>query len=84
MFGLSFVQQHPMGRWVLDFWIESLSLVVEVHGAYWHDKPARMATDARKRMDLRQRGLFVLELRTDQIHKWWSQLTALGLKALDS
>jgi len=40
-FGVEFQAQVQMGRWIPDFYIPSLSVVVECDGDYWHCNPIR-------------------------------------------
>jgi very-short-patch-repair endonuclease len=72
--GLPYRTQVPMGSWVIDLVVDSPKLAIEVHGAYWHDRPGAVERDARKRATLTTMGFTVLFLRTDRMHLWWQQL----------
>jgi very-short-patch-repair endonuclease len=72
--GLTYRTQVPIGSWVIDLVVDSPTLAIEVHGAYWHDLPAAVQRDVRKRATLTAMGYTVLFLRTDEMHLWWQQL----------
>jgi len=73
--GIDFQTQVQMGRWIADFYIPSLSVVVECDGDYWHCNPVRydaasansvqkknMDRDRRKDAFLGGRGIRVVHL----------------------
>lgn len=74
MFGVSWETQIPFGRWIVDFFLEDHGLIVEVHGAYWHDRPKSIERDQRKREYLEGKGYRVLFLKTDKTHLWPFQI----------
>lgn len=59
--GLKFRRQHPVGRYVIDFYCASARLVVEVDGEA-HDRGDRPARDAARDAFLQSRGLQVLHV----------------------
>lgn len=59
--GLRFRKQHPMGKCVLDFYLPSARLAVEVDGAA-HDMGDNPARDARRDAWLAGRGVRVLRV----------------------
>ena len=62
--GLKFRRQHPIGRFVLDFYCPELKLVIEVDGAIHETQEDRDAT----RMEwLKTRGYHVLRFRNDDV-----------------
>lgn len=73
-FGLQWTPQVPIGRWVVDLMIADIKLAIEVHGAYWHDKPGAVERDARRQREIERLGYRVLILRSDQMHFWWRDL----------
>jgi very-short-patch-repair endonuclease len=65
-------EQVVFDRWIVDFVIDRL--VIEVHGSYWHDRPAAIERDQAKKAYLESQGYEVVFLRTDQMHLWWKLL----------
>lgn len=53
--GLKFRRQHPIGRWIVDFYCHDALLVIEADGGQHND-----IADARRTADLSARGLHVL------------------------
>ena len=75
--------QHsvPIERRIIDFVLPERRAVIEVHGAYWHDRQTAIERDERKRVRLTELGYQVLYVRTEQTHLWWQLLESkLGLK----
>ncbi|HYW11976.1 MAG TPA: endonuclease domain-containing protein [Longimicrobium sp.] len=62
--GLKFRRQHPVGRFVLDFYCASLRLVVEVDGGI-HD--AQQDRDAARTEALETHGYRVLRFRNEEV-----------------
>jgi very-short-patch-repair endonuclease len=62
--GLKFRRQHPVGRFVLDFYCASLKLVVEVDGGV-HD--AQQDRDAERTKALETYGYRVLRFRNEDV-----------------
>jgi very-short-patch-repair endonuclease len=62
--GLKFRRQHPTGPYLVDFFCESASLVVEVDGIS-HDQ--KMTTDAARTTFLEQDGLRILRVTNDDV-----------------
>jgi len=69
--GLAYRRAVPYSRWVLDFVLDEVKTVIEVHGTYWHDLEKNSARDLRKRQALEAEGWRVLFWRTDARHLWW-------------
>ena len=59
--GVRFRRQHPVGRYVLDFYCEEARLAVEVDGAS-HEHPNRIRHDARRTAWLNLRGITVCRI----------------------
>jgi very-short-patch-repair endonuclease len=62
--GLKFRQQHPVGRFVLDFYCPSCKLAVEVDGDV-HDE--QLERDAERTKALERYGYHVLRFRNEQV-----------------
>ena len=59
MEGHSFRRQHPVGRYVLDFYCAPLALAVELDGGQ-HGEPAVLKRDVRREDWLKGKGIRVL------------------------
>ncbi len=57
--GVKFRRQHPIGRFVLDFYCPELRLAIEVDGSQ-HAEDAARARDAARSVALRQQGIRVI------------------------
>ncbi|MCH9055876.1 DUF559 domain-containing protein [Synechococcus sp. PCC 6716] len=55
--GISFRRQHPIGRYIADFYAREAHLIVEVDGASFHSSPKAIAHDANRDAYLRSLGL---------------------------
>jgi len=64
--GLRFRKQHPMGGFVLDFYLPSARLAVEVDGEA-HDRGDRPERDARRDAWLAARGVAVLRFPAREV-----------------
>ena len=64
--GLRFRRQHPVGRFVLDFYCPGARLAVEVDGGI-HDHQAER--DAERTAILKAAGYRVLRFRNDEVSK---------------
>jgi very-short-patch-repair endonuclease len=64
--GLRFRRQHPVGRYVLDFYCSPARLAVEVDGAH-HDLPGQMRVDAERDAWLFRQGVQVVRLAASDI-----------------
>ena len=62
--GLRFRRQHPVGRFVLDFFCPSLKLAIELDGAV-HDTQAER--DQERTRVLEAAGCRVLRFRNDEV-----------------
>jgi very-short-patch-repair endonuclease len=57
--GRKFRRQHPVGRYIVDFYCPAEKLVVELDGSV-HDDPARAEADSRRQRALEAHGLRVV------------------------
>ena len=62
----AFRRQHPIGRYVLDFYCAAARLCVEVDGA-WHYAEGRPERDAARDAWLRAQGVQVLRIPASQV-----------------
>lgn len=66
--GASFRRQHPVGRYVLDFYCPSVRLAVELDG---DEHASRTARDAARTKFLNSRGIHVIRFSNRDV---WSNL----------
>ena len=59
LYGLKFRRQHPIGRFILDFYCHQHKLAVEIDGPT-HAEPEQIAYDAARTAWLEERGLRVI------------------------
>lgn len=59
--GLKFRRQHPIGRYIVDFYCTQARLAVELDGSV-HSQPSQITRDSAKDAYLRRRGIRVLRL----------------------
>ena len=64
--GIKFLRQHPIGRYIADFYCNEFKFVVELDGNI-HDAPDRKEYDSYRTEDLDARGISVLRIRNDRI-----------------
>ncbi|HVU40748.1 MAG TPA: endonuclease domain-containing protein [Xanthobacteraceae bacterium] len=64
--GLSFRRQHPVGRYILDFYCPAIRLAVEVDGGQ-HNEPRHHADDERRTQVLRNKGITVLRFWNNDV-----------------
>lgn len=62
--GLKFRRQHPIGRFVLDFYCEDLRLAIEVDGGIHDGDDARIADTSRQRA-IEELGIWFIRLRAE-------------------
>ena len=65
--GVSWEAQYAIGRYITDFFIEPLKLVVECDGDYWHQRPGEPENDAKRDAYMRTRGYDTLRLSEKSI-----------------
>ena len=64
--GLKFRRQHPLGRYIADFYCAEKRLVIELDGSV-HHHPDQQAYDQIRQQEIEARGLIVLRLRNEQV-----------------
>ncbi|MFN0163646.1 MAG: endonuclease domain-containing protein [Burkholderiales bacterium] len=82
-----FRREWSIGDWVVDFYIPTVRLAIEVDGGY-HRNPARRRADLAKRRDLEARGIVVLRLANAEVfgdrERLLSRLRAAWRAAFDN
>ena len=64
--GLKFRRQHPIDRFIVDFYCRAARLVIEVGGSA-HDAPEAIAYDEARQQFLEERGLRLLRFSNEQV-----------------
>jgi very-short-patch-repair endonuclease len=73
--GFKFRRQHPIGRYVVDFYCHDARLVVEVDGDI-HDVPDQVAYDQVREQELQALDLTILHFRNERIKNELAQVLA--------
>ena len=66
LYGLKFRRQHPLGRFILDFYCHEQRLVVEVDG-HSHAEPGQERYDRARSEWLEQQGLRVIRFANGEV-----------------
>ena len=64
--GFHFRRQHPIGRFIVDFYCADAKLVIEVDGSV-HNEPGHDEYDAERQAFLEELGLKVLRFENTQV-----------------
>ena len=80
-------RQKIIGDYIVDFYIHSAKIVIEIDGIQHNESEAKKA-DERRDADLKKLGINVLRYSNDDVNKRFTQvcnniLEHLGLKARD-
>lgn len=67
--GIEFVQEYPIGRFSVDFFVPKNKVCIEADGGYWHSRGASKAREARRDAFLIQNGYSVYHLPEDEINR---------------
>ncbi|MBA3971148.1 MAG: DUF559 domain-containing protein [Bacteroidetes bacterium] len=67
-YGLKFRRQHPINRFIVDFYCDQLKLVIELDGGY-HNIPEIQERDAEREFILKEFGLTVIRFTNKEIEK---------------
>jgi predicted helicase/very-short-patch-repair endonuclease len=68
LYGYKFRRQHPIGRYIADFYCHELKLIIEVDGGIHNKKDQKLYDEARQE-DLEARGYQVVRLATDEVKR---------------
>ena len=66
LIGAKFRRQHPIGRYIADFYCHEAHLVIELEGSI-HDVPAQREYDAVRTKTLKEAGLRILKFANCQV-----------------
>lgn len=66
LYGLHFRRQHPIGKFIVDFYCPKLFLIIELDGEI-HDKPIVDERDKGREHVLKQMGLKVLRFKNEEV-----------------
>jgi very-short-patch-repair endonuclease len=78
--GVTFVPQYSIDRYVADFYLPRLRLVVECDGVFWHSSPQARSRDANRDAYIRGLGHEVLRLPESCI--WSGEFVAILDRAI--
>jgi very-short-patch-repair endonuclease len=83
MAGQSFRRQHPLGKYIIDFYCSPLKLAIEVDGGQ-HNEQAHQAHDERRSQWLRGKGVTVLRFWNNDvlqnIEGVWDEIERIATK----
>ena len=64
--GAKFRRQHPLVRYIADFYCHEARLVIELEGGL-HDREEQREYDAIRQETIEQQGIVVLRIRNDEV-----------------
>ena len=64
--GLRFRRQHPISKYILDFYCHKTKLAVEIDGGY-HNSPEQKEADHLRTKDLEEMGVRVIRFTNEQV-----------------
>lgn len=67
--GVDFVPQEKFGRFLVDFYLPSMNLVIECDGDYWHSRPEVVARDKRKNKWMERNGVNLARITESDIRE---------------
>ncbi len=73
--GVHFRRQHPIGKFIVDFYCHQLSLVIELDGGI-HLKPNVAEKDEGREYELKRMGLTVIRFKNEEILNNMSKVLA--------
>lgn len=66
MGGLKFRRQHPLDKFIADFYCHEIKLVIEVDGSV-HDSEDAKLYDAQRTYELKELGITVARFRNEEV-----------------
>ena len=64
--GVKFRRQHPISRFISDFYCHQAKLVIEIDGGYHYEKE-QAESDKGRQVELENLGLMVIRFRNEEI-----------------
>jgi very-short-patch-repair endonuclease len=64
--GLKFRRQHPLGKYIADFYCHEKKLVIELDGAI-HDKKENKEYDKSRTFEIEALGICVIRFKNDEV-----------------
>ena len=64
--GAKFRRQHPLGRYIADYYCQEAGLAIELDGGV-HDTAAQAEYDAIRQEEIEQRGVKVLRIKNAEV-----------------
>ena len=64
--GLKFRRQHPIDKWIVDFYCHEKKLVIELDGSV-HNEKEIAEYDAGREKDLKELGMNVIRFRNEEV-----------------
>lgn len=64
--GLKFRRQHPIDKWIADFYCHEIKLVIELDGSV-HDKKEIAEYDAGREKELKELGMNVIRFKNEEV-----------------
>ena len=64
--GYKFRRQHPILKYILDFYCHKYKLAIELDGSI-HDRPEQIEIDKNRSIDLEKNGLIVMRFRNREV-----------------
>ena len=66
LLGLSFRRQHPLGKYILDFYCPVIRLAIEIDGGQ-HNQRRQQARDKRRSLSLQEKGISILRFWNNEV-----------------
>lgn len=80
---LSYTHQYRIGKYICDFFISKLNLIVEVQGDYWHNLPHIIRKDSEKFNFLKEKGYNIIFIPESLLLHFSNYVKKLILEAID-
>ncbi len=64
--GLHFYRQHPISKFIVDFYCHSLLLIIELDGPI-HNKVEALERDENREFELKKLGLKIIRFRNEEV-----------------
>ena len=81
--GANFRRQHPLGRYIADFYCHEANLAIELEGDL-HDREGQREYDEIRRETIEQQGIVVLRIKNDEVNQDLDSVLIRIMEALTS